>query len=79
MLIYIHCAHVLNIKIIDTNNKLERDFRISKHHFISQIMGYTIVSGNTPSSVALYQIHAIVFIEMFYSKSQIAKNQLGWC
>ena len=34
--------------------KLERDFQISKHHWISQteiyIMGYTIVSGNKPSS-----------------------------
>ena len=40
-------------------------------------MGYTIVSGNKPSSVTLHQKHAIiVFIEMlkqmlnFYSKSQ---------
>ena len=34
------------------NNKLERDFQISKHHLIGQkeneIMGYTIVSGNNP-------------------------------
>ena len=36
--------------------------QISKHHLISQreneIMGYTIVSGNKPSSVALHQNHA---------------------
>ena len=38
--------------------QLERDFLIIKHHLISQrenkIMGYTIVSGNKPSSVALH-------------------------
>ena len=28
-------------------------------------MGYTIVSGNKPSSVALHQNHAIILIEMF--------------
>ena len=45
-------------------------------------MGYTIVVGNKPSSVALHQTHAIVFIEMllqmpkFYSKSQNSKNQV---
>ena len=48
-------------------------------------MGYTIVSDNKPSSVALLQNNAIVFIEMlkqipwFYSKSQNAKNQVVWC
>ena len=46
-------------------------------------MGYTIVSGNKPTLVVLYQNHAIVFIEMFYkmtnisSKSQYVKNQVG--
>ena len=34
-------------------------------------MGYTIVSGNKPSSVALHQNHAIVFIEMLLIKCQI--------
>ena len=47
-------------------NKLERDFQISNHHFIShrknKIMGYTIVSDNKPSSVALHQNHAIVLL-----------------
>ena len=39
---------------------------------------------NTPSSVVPHQHHAIVFIEMlkqmpkFYSKSQNAKNPVGW-
>ena len=48
-------------------------------------MGYTIVSGDKPSAVALHQNHAVVFIEMlyqmtkFYSKSQKANNQVGWC
>ena len=61
-------------------NKLERDFQISKHYLISQreneIMGYTIVSDNKPSSVALYQNHTIVYIEILkempnlHSKSQ---------
>ena len=32
---------------------------------------YTIVSGNKPSTVALYQNHAIVFIEMLFIKCQI--------
>ena len=46
-------------------------------------MGYTIVSGNTPSSVALYQNHGIVFIEILKSnakylfKSSYGKNQLS--
>ena len=58
------------IKYLINNNKLERDFQICKHHLISQrentIMGYTIVSGNRPSSVALHvhHNHAIVFIEI---------------
>ena len=70
-------------------NNFEQDFQISKHHFISQrenqIMGYTLVSGNKPSSVALHQNHIIVFIEMLNkmpnicSKFQYAKNQVGWC
>ena len=46
-------------------------------------MGYTIVSGNRPSSVALHKNLAIVFIEMFkqmpkfYSKSRNAKKSIG--
>ena len=45
-------------------------------------MGYTIVSGNKPSPVALHQNHPILFIEMlkempkFYSKSQNEKSTL---
>ena len=36
-------------------------------------MGYTIVSGNKPSSVPLHQIHAILFIEMkCFNKCQIS-------
>ena len=44
-------------------------------------MGYAIVSGNNPSSVALQQNNALVFIEMlkympkFYSTSQNAKTK----
>ena len=49
------------------NNKLERDFQISKHHLISQkesqMMGQTIVSGNKLASVDLFQKLAIVFLE----------------
>ena len=42
-------------------------------------MGYTLVSGNKPSSVALHHNHVILFIEMlkqmptFYYKYQIPK------
>ena len=54
--------------VVLNQNKFERDFQISKHHSISQrenkILGYTIVSGNKPSSVALHRDHAIVLIEM---------------
>ena len=45
-------------------------------------MGYTIVSGNKPSPVALNQNHAIVFIKKLNkvpnicSKSQYTKNQV---
>ena len=73
----------LNLQISTTENlntglkKIERGFQISKHNLISQreneIMGYTIVSGNKPSPVALHQNHAIivVFIEMLLIKCQI--------
>ena len=40
-------------------------------------MGFTIVSGNKPSSIAQHQNHAIAFIEMICFKSQYAKNQVG--
>ena len=46
-------------------------------------MGYTSVSDNKPSSVALHQNHAIVFIEKLNkmpnicSKSQYAKKPSG--
>ena len=33
-------------------------------------MGYTIVSGNKPSSLALHRNHAIVFNEMLLNKCQ---------
>ena len=53
--------------VIDTN-LIRTRLQISKHHLISQrehkIMDYTIVSGNKPSSVAINQKHAKVFIEM---------------
>ena len=58
-------------------NKLQRDFKIRKHHFISQrensIMGYTIVSGNKPSPVAInvHQNHAKVFYRNALIKCQI--------
>ena len=35
-------------------------------------MGYTIVSGNTPSVVALHKNHAIVFIENVGIQRQIS-------
>ena len=58
------------------NNKLERDSKLKiKIHLISQrenyIMGYTIVSGNKPSSVVLHQNYLIVFIEILFKKCQI--------
>ena len=57
-------------------NKLERDFKISKHHWISETQNCTIglyfVLGNKPSSVSLLQSHAIVFIESVCKERQIS-------
>ena len=58
------------------NTKLKRYFQINKHNLIGQIenfkIGYIIVQGNKPSSVAIHTNHAIrnilntagTFIEM---------------
>ena len=53
------------------NNKLERDFKISNHHLtclIGQreylIIGYTIVSDNKPSSVALL-MKLILYLDIY--------------
>ena len=49
---------------INTNNKLERDFKlVSTMKLVREkirLYGYTIVSDNKPSSIALHLNHAIV-------------------
>ena len=66
-----------NRDVCQLKNKLERDFQISKHNFLSQrenyIMGYPIVSGNKPSSVALHQ-HSIIYPNAWIKCQKFIRN-----